>query len=98
MRTYGETIPGTREDKIRLIEDLPGDLERTVAGMTEAELDTRYRDGGWTARQVVHHIVDSHINAYVRVRLLLTETEPTIRPYDQDRWAELTDARTLPVA
>jgi len=97
MRTYGEPIPGTRDEKIRKIEQLPADLERTIAGLTDAQLDTPYRDGGWTVRQVVHHLADSHINAYTRVRLLLTEDEPTIKPYDQDRWAALPDAHTLPV-
>jgi hypothetical protein len=65
--------------------------------MTDAELDTPYRAGGWTGRQVVHHLADSHINAYVRVRLLLTEREPTIKPYDQDAWAALPDAQRMPV-
>jgi hypothetical protein len=97
MHTYGEPIPGTRGEKIRKIERLPEDLERTVAGLTDAQLDTRYREGGWTVRQVVHHLADSHINAYTRVRMLLTETEPTIKPYDQDKWASLPDAHTLPV-
>jgi hypothetical protein len=97
MHTYGEPIPGTREEKILKIEQLPADLERSVAGLTDAQLDTRYRVGGWTVRQVVHHLADSHINAYTRVRLLLTEREPTIKPYDQDKWAALPDAHTLPV-
>lgn len=98
MHTYGESIPGTREDKIHKIDRLPDDLVQVVAGLTDAQLDTPYRAGGWTARQVVHHLADSHINAYVRVRLLLTEDEPTIKPYDQDKWAALSDARTVPVA
>jgi hypothetical protein len=97
MHTYGDPVPGTREDKIRKLEQLPDDLERAVAGMTDAELDTPYRAGGWTVRQVVHHLADSHINAYVRVRLLLTEHEPTIKPYDQDAWAALPDAQRMPV-
>jgi len=98
MHTYGEPIPGTREEKIRRIEQLPRDLERMVAGLGDAQLDTPYRVGGWTVRQVVHHLADSHINAYTRVRLLLTENQPTIKPYDQDAWAALADARTLPVS
>jgi len=97
MAAYGEPFPGTRDDKIQRIEQLPGDLARTVAGLTDAQLDTPYRAGGWTVRQVVHHLADSHINAYMRVKLLLTEDTPTIKPYDQDGWAALADARTLPV-
>jgi len=98
MHTYGEPVSGTREDKIRRLEHLSDDLERTVAGMTDAELDTPYRAGGWTVRQVVHHLADSHINAYTRVRLLLTEHEPTIKPYDQDAWAALPDAQRMPIS
>lgn len=97
MHTYGEPIPGTRDEKIRRIEQLSDDVDRVVAGLTDAQLDTPYRSGGWTVRQVVHHLADSHINAFTRVRLLLTEDEPTIKPYDQDKWALLPDARTLPV-
>jgi hypothetical protein len=97
MHTYGDPVPGTREDKICKLEQLPDDLERAVAGMTDAELDTPYRAGGWTVRQVVHLLADSHINAYVRVRLLLTEHEPTIKPYDQDAWAALPDAQLMPI-
>ena len=97
MHTYGEEIPGTREEKIRKIEQLPDDLERAVVGLTDEQLDTPYRSGGWTVRQVVHHLADSHINAYTRVLLLLTEDEPTIKPYDQDKWAALPDACSLEV-
>jgi DinB family protein len=97
MHTYGEPIPGTREDKIAKIDRLPDDLRHAVAALTDSQLDTPYRAGGWTVRQVVHHLADSHINAYTRVRLLLTEDNPTIKPYDQDKWADLPDARTLPV-
>ncbi|MEO8594750.1 MAG: YfiT family bacillithiol transferase [Candidatus Solibacter sp.] len=68
-----------------------------VRGLDEAQLDTPYRPGGWTVRQTVHHIADSHMNAYIRFRLALTEAEPTIRPYDQQTWGELADARTAPV-
>jgi hypothetical protein len=98
MHIYGEPIPGAREDKIYRLEQLPSDLERAVAGLTDAQLDTPYREGGWTVRQVVHHLADSHVNAYTRVRLVLTEDEPTIKPYDQDRWAALLDAQTMPVS
>lgn len=64
--------------------------------MNEEQLDTPYRDGGWTVRQVVHHVADSHMNAYVRFRLALTEQEPVIKPYDEAAWAELADAKDAP--
>jgi hypothetical protein len=98
MHTYGEPIPGTREEKIAKIDRLPDDLQKAVERLTDQQLDTPYRHGGWTVRQVVHHLADSHMNAYARVRLLLTEDDPALKPYDQDKWAELPDARTLPVA
>ena len=75
----------------------PAALRAAVAGLSDAQLDTPYRPGGWTVRQVVHHLPDSHLNAYVRIRLALTEDTPTIKPYEEARWAELPDARTLPV-
>src|SRR4029077_19547630 len=68
-----------------------------VAGLTDAQLDTPYRPGGWTVRQVVHHVPDSHANAYVRFKLGLTEEAPTIRPYEEARWAELPEAKGAPV-
>jgi hypothetical protein len=74
----------------------PSRLRAAVAGLSDAQLDTPYRPGGWTVRQVVHHVPDSHMNSYVRFRLALTEDSPTIKPYDEARWAELTDTR-LPV-
>jgi len=64
--------------------------------LNEAQLDTPYRDGGWTVRQVVHHVPDSHMNAYIRFRLALTEHEPVIKPYDEAAWAELVDAKSAP--
>jgi hypothetical protein len=83
---------------MREIERLPSELRAAVAGLDEAQLDTPYRPGGWTLRQVVHHLPDSHMNSYVRMRLALTEDEPTIRPYFEDRWAALPDASRAPVA
>jgi hypothetical protein len=77
---------------------LPSLLRNAVAGLDDAQLDTPYRANGWTVRQVVHHLPDSHVNAYVRFKLTLTEDEPTIKPYDQARWAELPDGRTGPIA
>jgi hypothetical protein len=79
------------------IETAPSRLREAVAGLTETQLDTPYRPGGWTVRQVVHHVADSHINSYTRFRLALTEDEPTIRPYYEERWSELEDAKTAPV-
>jgi hypothetical protein len=79
------------------LEELPTALGRAVAGLDEAQLDTPYREGGWTVRQLVHHVADSHLNAYVRFRLALTEDDPAIKTYDEARWAELPDARSAPV-
>lgn len=76
---------------------LPENLRSSVDGLNAAQLDTPYREGGWTVRQLVHHVADSHMNAYIRIRLALTEEWPTIKPYDQKLWADLPDARTAPV-
>jgi hypothetical protein len=86
-----------RETFIRQIEETPARLREAVGGLTLEGLETPYREGGWTIRQVVHHVPDSHLNSYVRFRLALTEDEPTIKPYMEDRWAELPDARTGPI-
>ena len=75
----------------------PRNSARRSRDSTEQQLDTPYRPDGWTVRQVVHHLADSHLNAYIRFRLALTEDQPTIKPYDQSKWAELPDARTAPV-
>lgn len=79
------------------IEEAPARLREAVAGLSEDQLDTPYRPGGWTVRQVVHHVPDSHLNSYVRFRLALTEEAPTIKTYHEDRWAELDDARSSPI-
>jgi uncharacterized damage-inducible protein DinB len=79
------------------IGELPDRLAAAVAGLDDGQLDTPYREGGWTVRQLVHHVADSHLNAYVRFRLALTEDEPTIKTYQEALWAELADARTAPV-
>ena len=86
-----------RRGCIERIAAAPALVRRAVAGLTETQLDTPYREGGWTARQVVHHLPDSHLNAYTRFRLALTEPTPTIRPYFEHLWAELPDARTAPI-
>src|SRR5271157_5735288 len=80
-----------RGEMIQHIADAPNALKAAVQGLTEKQLDTPYREGGWTVRQVVHHLPDSHMNSYVRLRLALTEHEPTIKPYVEHLWAELYD-------
>ena len=76
---------------------LPGEMGSAVAGLSDEQLETPYRPGGWTVRQVVHHLADSHLNAYVRTKLALTEEVPTIKPYDQEAWAELPDGCAAPL-
>ena len=76
---------------------LPANLRAAIDRLSDTQLDTPYRDGGWTVRQLVHHLADSHINSYVRMRLALTGDWPTIVPYDEAVWAELPDARTAPI-
>jgi hypothetical protein len=86
-----------REKKIAQLEDLPGLVETTVRGLGEAILDSPFRPGGWTVRQLVHHLADSHMNAFIRFKLAMTEEQPTIKPYNQDEWAKLPDSVGLPV-
>jgi hypothetical protein len=90
------SLPGVRAAHIQTLRLLPGLLRAAVAGLNDAQLDTPYRDGGWTVRQVVHHVPDSHMNCYVRFKLALTEDWPTIKPYDEAAWASLADSR-MPV-
>ena len=77
---------------------LPDAIRLAVAGLDDGKLDTPYREGGWTVRQVVHHVPDSHLNAYTRFKLALTEPTPTIKTYEEARWAELPEARSAPIA
>lgn len=93
----GAMTDARRAACVARISAAPAALRAAVAGLSDAQLDTPYRPDGWTVRQVVHHVPDSHLNAYVRMRLALTEDVPTIKPYEEARWAELPDARTLPV-
>jgi uncharacterized damage-inducible protein DinB len=86
-----------REQAIRVLETAPANFRRAVANLTEAQLDTPYREGGWTLRQVVHHTADSHINSYVRFKLAVTEDLPVIKPYEEQLWAEHVDGKSLPV-
>jgi uncharacterized damage-inducible protein DinB len=89
--------PGERAAMIAQIGEVPARMRTAIAGLDEAQLDTPYREGGWTVRQVIHHVPDSHLNSYTRFKLALTEEEPTIRPYDEARWAALSDSRDTPV-
>lgn len=96
--TY-EGPPGEQQKQLFLdaIAQTPASLRSAIGGLSENQLDTPYRPEGWTVRQVVHHVPDSHLNSYVRFKLALTEDEPTIKPYAEDRWAELGDTRATPV-
>jgi len=91
------SMAGIRAANIQTLRLLPERLRAAVAGLSDAQLDTAYREGGWTVRQVVHHIADSHANAYIRFKLALTEDWPTIKPYDEAAWANLADSRWLPI-
>jgi len=79
------------------IEEAPARLKDVVQDLSDKQLDTPYREGGWTVRQVVHHVPDSHLNSYIRFKWALTEEEPTIKPYCEDRWAELADSKSTPI-
>jgi len=90
----------TPEQRLPLIENIaqmPRRLSAAVAGLSATQLDTPYRPGGWTVRQVVHHLADSHMNAFVRFKLALTEDAPTVKTYEEARWAETADAKTPPI-
>lgn len=85
--------PQVRASAIATIAALPFQLADAVRGLDQKQLDTPYRDGGWSVRQVVHHLADSHVNAYVRTKLLLTESNPTVKVWDEEQWAKLADAK-----
>jgi hypothetical protein len=93
----GELTETDRAELIAQIAETPARLREAVRGLTPDQLDTPYRPDGWTVRQVVHHVPDSHMNSYVRFKLALTEDQPTIKPYDEARWAELADTKVTPV-
>ena len=93
----GPLGPDTRAPLIERIRRLPARARAAAAGLDDAALDTPYRQDGWTPRQILHHIADSHVNSIVRFKLALTEDHPTVKPYAQARWAELADSR-LPTA
>ena len=86
-----------RREWIDELERLPASFENATSDLDVTQLDTPYRPGGWTVRQLVHHVADSHMNSYVRFRLALTEVDPLIKPYNEALWAELADARTMPI-
>ena len=91
------TTAQQRKEWIREIAEAPTKLQSAIAGLTEKQLDTPYRPGGWTVRQVVHHLPESHLNSYVRFKLALTEDAPAIKPYDEARWAETPDVAATPI-
>jgi len=86
-----------RKQHIAEVGQAPAKLRAAVAGLNQQQLDIPYRDGGWTVRQVVHHVPESHMNSYIRFKLALTEDEPTIKPYYEDRWAKLSDVKLVPL-
>jgi uncharacterized damage-inducible protein DinB len=90
--------PQQRRAAIETIAEAPTKLRAAVAGLSDAQLDTPYRPDGWTVRQVVHHVPDSHLNAYTRFKLALTEDTPTIKTYNEAAWATLEDSKSTPVA
>jgi uncharacterized damage-inducible protein DinB len=93
----GPLTPEQKKQFLNDVEQTPAHLRAAVAGLSDRQLDTPYRDGGWTVRQLAHHVPDSHMNSYIRFKLALTEDEPTIRPYMEDRWAELPEAKSAPI-
>ncbi|MDO9554307.1 YfiT family bacillithiol transferase [Rhodonellum sp.] len=92
-----EINPESIHEWITNIEAFPALLKMEIQKLSEAQLDTAYRPGGWSVRQVVHHCADSHMNSFIRFKLALTEENPTIKPYFEGLWAEMSDAKTLPV-
>jgi uncharacterized damage-inducible protein DinB len=92
-----EITPQMREGFIHTIEELPAKFRTAIKGLSEQQIDTPYRDEGWTVRQLVHHVADSHINSFCRFKLGLSEEAPTIKPYDEAMWAEMADSVNAPV-
>jgi uncharacterized damage-inducible protein DinB len=93
----GTLTSGQKKQYLDDIEQTPERLRAAVRGLSDQQLNTPYREGGWTVRQLTHHVPDSHMNAYIRFKLALTEDEPTIRPYMEDRWAELAESKQAPI-
>ncbi|KAA6458810.1 putative metal-dependent hydrolase [Acidobacteria bacterium AB60] len=94
---FNPAAAGSRNDQIETLRRLPERLRAAIDGLNDSQLDTPYREGGWTVRQLVHHIADSHANSYIRVKLALTEENPVITAYDEAAWARLPDS-SLPIA
>jgi uncharacterized damage-inducible protein DinB len=92
-----QPTPESRAGAVLTIAETPERMREAVQGLNEEQLDTPYRDGGWTLRQVVHHVPDSHLNAYIRLKLALTEPAPVIKPYDEAAWANLPDTRDVSI-
>src|SRR5580700_1098621 len=92
-----QVTPERLQEAIEEIASTPAKMRAAVKGLSEAQLDAPYREGGWTVRQVVHHVPDSHVNALVRLKLALTEDKPTIKPYNEAAWAELADSKSTPI-
>lgn len=90
---FNSSAAGSRNEQIESLRQLPDRLRAAVRGLDDGRIDTPYRDGGWTVRQLVHHVADSHANAYARVKMALTEDDPTIFAYDEAAWAKLPDSR-----
>ncbi|HKT47430.1 MAG TPA: putative metal-dependent hydrolase [Candidatus Acidoferrales bacterium] len=97
LQMPAEITPVRRQQAIDAIAEAPALLRAAAKGLDDVQLDTPYREGGWTVRQVIHHVPDSHMNAYVRLKLALTEEKPTIKPYDEAAWAKLADSRSTPI-
>jgi uncharacterized damage-inducible protein DinB len=97
---FNYTVPPNPEQRQKFLDDIeqaPSRLRAAVKDLSDQQLDTPYRPDGWTVRQLAHHVPDSHLNAYIRFKLALTEDEPTIKPYQEDRWARLADTKATPV-
>src|SRR5260370_1798593 len=92
-----QVTPARGKEAIAEIVDAEGKMRTGTKGLSDSQLGTPYREGGWTVRQVVHHVPDRHLNAYVRLKLALTEDKPTIKPYDEAAWAELADSKSTPI-
>ena len=98
FKLEGEVTEEMISKFIRDLVEVPGEFKKAVEGLTEEQLNTVYRSGGWNLKQVVHHVVDSHMNSYIRFKLALTEDEPQIKAYDEKKWAELADSSMTPVS